>query len=98
MMMKNNDIRWHQRFENYCKALAQLEKFIRKGQDLNELEKQGMIKTFEYTYELGWNTIKDFYEAQGEAGLQGGRDAVQLAFILNGLIKCDSIPVEYNTP
>ena len=84
--MKNNDIRWHQRFENYCKALAQLEKFIRKGQDLNELEKQGMIKTFEYTYELGWNTIKDFYEAQGEAGLQGGRDAVQLAF-KRGLIK-----------
>ena len=84
--MENNDIRWRQRFTNYSKALSQLEKFVEKGKDLNKMEEQGMIKAFEYTYELGWNTIKDFYEAQGEAGLQGGRDAIQLAF-KRGLIK-----------
>jgi nucleotidyltransferase substrate binding protein (TIGR01987 family) len=32
------------------------------------------------TYELAWNTIKDFYEYQGEAGIQGSRDAIQIAF------------------
>ena len=73
------DIRWQQRFSNYAKALLQLEKFIVHG-NLNELEKQGLVKAFEYTYELAWNTIKDFYESQGEAGLQGSRDAIQLAF------------------
>ena len=31
------DIRWRQRFSNYCKALSQLEKFILKI-DLNELK------------------------------------------------------------
>lgn len=85
--MDNNDIRcWKQRFSNYLKALSQLGKFIEKGKALNELEEQGLIKSFEYTYELAWNTIKDFYEAQGEGELQGSRDAIQLAF-KRGLIK-----------
>lgn len=39
-----------------------------------------MIQAFEYTYELAWNTIKDFYEHQGETGIQGSRDAIRLAF------------------
>jgi len=78
--MENNDIRWKQRFNNYLKALSQLEKFYDKGEELNKMEEQGMIKTFEYTYELAWNTIKDFYENQGEAGIQGSRDAFNLAF------------------
>ena len=78
--MDENEIRWHQRFANYKKALLQLAKFVQKGEHLNELEETGMIKAFEYTYELGWNTIKDFYESQGEAGIQGSRDAIELAF------------------
>ena len=76
----DKDIRWHQRLNNYLKALAQLELFVQKGEALNFMEEQGMIKSFEYTYELGWNTIKDFYEDQGETNIQGSRDAIQLAF------------------
>jgi nucleotidyltransferase substrate binding protein (TIGR01987 family) len=75
----SQDIRWVQRFANYKKALSQLKKFIDKG-DLNELEQQGLIQAFEYTYELAWNTIKDFYENQGEVNIQGSRDAFRLAF------------------
>ena len=78
--MENKDIRWQQRFNNYLKALSQLEKFYDKGEELNKMEEQGMIKTFEYTYELAWNTIKDFYENQGETDIQGSRDAFNLAF------------------
>lgn len=78
--MEDKDIRWKQRFNNYKKALLQLELFYKKGKDLNHLEEQGLIKAFEYTYELAWNTIKDFYENQAEVGLQGSRDAFQLAF------------------
>lgn len=47
--MTEQDIRWEQRFSNYEKALTQLTKFIDKG-DLSELEEQGLIKSFEYTY------------------------------------------------
>src|SRR5438128_21296 len=73
------DVRWKQRFSNYLIVISQLKKFVDKG-NLNELEVQGLIKSFEYTYELGWNTIKDFYEEQGETNIQGSRDAIQLAF------------------
>jgi nucleotidyltransferase substrate binding protein (TIGR01987 family) len=73
------DIRWRQRLDNYQKALAQLTRFIEQDQ-LNELEEQGLIKAFEYTYELSWKVIKDYYEAQGEVTLQGSRDAFRLAF------------------
>ncbi len=76
--MDNNDIRWQQRFANYRKALTQLKKFIDKG-ELNELEEQGLIQAFEYTYELAWNVLKDYYEYQGETSIQGSRDAFRMA-------------------
>ena len=77
--MTNKDIRWIQRFANYNKALHQLSRFIEKG-PLNEFEIQGLIQCFEYNYELAWNMIKDFYESQGEVGIQGSRDVIRLAF------------------
>ena len=80
------DIRWRQRFSNYLKALQQLQKFIDKG-ILNELEKQGLIQAFEYTYELAWNVMKDYYTyEQAVEGIQGSRDAFRIAFN-RGLIK-----------
>lgn len=75
------DIRWKQRFNNFQKALAQLKKFIDK-KELNELETQGLIKAFEYTYELAWNTIKDFLEYQGQTDIFGSRDAFRKSFKL----------------
>ena len=73
------DIRWKQRFANYEKAFLQLKKFIDKA-ELNELEEQGMVKAFEYTYELGWNVLKDFLEYQGIVDLVGSRDTIRAAF------------------
>ena len=80
----NKDIRWKQRFSNFNKALIQLQKFIDKG-DLSELEAQGLVKAFEYTYELAWNTIKDFLEFSGQSDIYGSRDAIRKGFQL-GLI------------
>jgi nucleotidyltransferase substrate binding protein (TIGR01987 family) len=79
------DVRWKQRFSNYQRALQQLQEFVEK-KPLSKLEQQGLIKTFEYTYELAWNTMKDFYEAQGEVNIQGSKDAIRLSF-KRGLIK-----------
>ena len=84
-MNHNNDIRWQQRFANYRKALASLKEFIEWG-ELNKLEEQGLIKAFEYTYELAWNTLKDFLEDQGHQGIAGSRDAFRKAFAL-GIIE-----------
>lgn len=77
--MNDEDIRWIQRFNNFSKALSQLRKFIAKG-ELNEFEEQGLIQAFEYTYELSWNTIKDYFENQGDTNINGSRDAFRLAF------------------
>jgi len=74
-----NDVRWIQRLSHFEKALNQLSKFIEK-KDLNELEKQGLIQSFEYTYELAWNVLKDYLEMQGETDIHGSRDAIRLAF------------------
>ena len=35
---------------------------------------------------MAWNTIKNFYENQGETSIQGSRDAIRLAF-RRGLIE-----------
>jgi len=77
--MCDSDIRWIQRFDNFCKALAQMTKFMEKG-ELNELEEQGLIKSFEYTFELGWKVLKDLLDYQGLEGLIGSRDAIREAF------------------
>jgi len=83
--MSTQDVRWIQRFNHFAKALGQLRKFIKKGK-LNELEEQGLIQAFEYTYELAWNTLKDYLEEQGETEIFGSRDALRLAF-QRGLIE-----------
>ena len=51
----------------------------------SELEAQGLVKAFEYTYELAWNTIKDFLEFSGQSDIYGSRDAIRKGFQL-GLI------------
>jgi nucleotidyltransferase substrate binding protein (TIGR01987 family) len=90
--MTNKDIRWIQRLANFKKALQQLSEFIEKNK-LNKFEKQGLIQSFEYNYELSWNTIKDFYESQGETNIQGSKDAIRMAF-KRGLIENGDIWME----
>ena len=79
------DIRWQQRFANFCQALDQLETFFLTPA-LNERELQGLIKAFEYCFELGWNILRDLLLAEGNTGLIGSRDTLRLAFRV-GLIR-----------
>jgi len=85
--MSKQEIRWIQRFDNFCKALAQLTKFMQR-ESLNELEEQGLIQSFEYNHELAWKTLKDFLEYRGTTGLYGSRDVSREAFRL-GLLGDD---------
>lgn len=56
--MPDKDIRWIQRFSNYRKALKKLGEAV-DILDMSELEREGMIQRFEYTYELAWKTMQD---------------------------------------
>lgn len=77
--MAENDIRWKQRFQNYCRALDQLTRFMDRV-ELNELEEQGLIQSFEYNHELAWKTLKDFLELRGVVDLFGSKDTSKEAF------------------
>ncbi len=81
MFMSDLDIRWKQRFSNYKKALAQLTKFIDKG-ELNELEQQGLIQAFECTHELAWKLLKSFLDSRGIRDIYGSKDATRAVFNL----------------
>ena len=47
---------------------------------LSDLEKQGLIQAFEFTHELAWNVMKDYFAFQGNSSITGSRDAVRESF------------------
>ena len=82
------DIRWKQRFSNYRLALSRLAEgvSIARQRPLSDLEKQGLIQAFEFTHELAWNVMKDFFAYQGNVFIMGSRDATREAFA-EGLVE-----------
>ena len=86
--MSDLDIRWQQRLANYGKALEQLGNAVTTSRQrpLSDLEKQGLIQAFEFTHELAWNVMKDYFAYQGNPGITGSRDAAREAF-QKGLIE-----------
>jgi len=62
---------------------------------LDDIIKQGLIQSFEYTHELAWNVIKDYAFYQGNSSINGSRDATRYAFqmeiIMNGDVWMDMI-------
>jgi len=84
------EIRWIYRLQNYKKAFKTLENDINltNTKILSDIEKRGLIQAFEYTYELAWNVIKDFYYYNGIVDIQGSRDAFKIAFN-KGLVSSD---------
>lgn len=73
----NQDIRWLQRFSNFKRAFAQLDEAVSLPV-YSKLEQQGLIKGFEITYELAWNTLKDLLQDQGYTGILGSKDTFRL--------------------
>lgn len=91
-MMVQQTIRWQQRFNNYCKALAKLiqavellSEQIKREEAVDELLQEGLIQRFEYTHELAWKVMKDYAEYQGYTDVRGSRDAIRKALEM-GLI------------
>ncbi|MDR2923712.1 MAG: nucleotidyltransferase substrate binding protein [Treponema sp.] len=82
MEQTGEDIRWKQRFQNYKKALAALKNAVElaANRGLTDLERQGMIQGFEFTFEMAWNVMKDYLEEQGITGIIGSKGAVRHAF------------------
>lgn len=66
-MAEPKDIRWKQRLENFKSAYMELKEAVEtaESRELNKLEKQGLIQSFEFTHELAWNVLKDYFVHQG---------------------------------
>jgi nucleotidyltransferase substrate binding protein (TIGR01987 family) len=57
------DIRWKQRFQNFEKSYQILASILEK-KELTLIDQLALIKIFELSFELFWNTLKDYLQAQ----------------------------------
>ena len=74
------DIRWQQRFDSYQKALKKIVEVVDSHSDFNELsdlEKEGLIQRFEYTFELSWKTLQDLLKYKGYIDIKGPNMVLQ---------------------
>ena len=91
----DDNVRWVQRFENYCNAMVHQRHAVNNIKNPSDLEKEGTIQRFEFTHELSWKVMKDFLSTQGIQGIIGSKDAVRHAFqnelITDGQVWMDMI-------
>ena len=86
------ETKWKLRFQNYEKAFHKLSNIVQKEQ-LGELEKMALIQAFEYTFELGWKTMKDYLDEHGfnvKSPKDTIRQAYQSEYIKNGQVWMDA--------
>ena len=82
-MEAKQDIRWLQRYDNFHRAYLRIEEVTGSGRttdDLSELEMEGLIQRFEYTFELGWKVLQDLLKYKGYEFVQGPNGTLQKAF------------------
>lgn len=65
-MSNADEMRWQQRLDNFSHALAHLSAACNQP-SYTDLERSGLVQTFEFTFELAWKTLQDllFYEGYG---------------------------------
>lgn len=81
-MTNQEDIRWQQRFNSFQKALNRLKEVVDKTDrdSLSELEKEGVIQRFEYTFELSWKTLQDLLFHKGYSDVKGPNPVLAQSF------------------
>ena len=72
------NIRWQERFLSFCKALDQLNIALQQ-KDFSILEKDGVIKRFEFTVELAWKALQDILTDQDYADVKGPKPVIKQA-------------------
>ncbi|HCM26020.1 MAG: nucleotidyltransferase [Treponema sp. GWB1_62_6] len=84
-----DDVRWKQRLQNLARSADTLESALGiENPDI--IQRAGLIQFFEMSFELSWNAMKDYLEAQGFNDVATPRKAVKKAFEI-GLVDDGSI-------
>lgn len=82
-MAENKDIRWLQRYDSFhraCKRVLDITESDKKPKDLNDLEMEGLIQRFEYTFELAWKVLQDYLVFKGFLFQPGPNTTLKMAF------------------
>lgn len=82
-MEQETDIRWIQRYANFHKAcgrLLEVTEADRFMDDLSELELEGLVQRFEYTFELSWKVMQDLLLYKGYEFMLGPNGTMKMAF------------------
>ena len=89
--MSKKTPRWVQRLASYKAALARLGEALELAseRELSDLEKQGLIQAFEFTFELSWKVLKDFLEEEGSESMVSASQAYKTAFERGLLARAD---------
>lgn len=97
MMEVKNDLRWKQRFQNLENARGQLYDLFAAYQQ-NKFDKRlqsQLIYSFEFSFKLGWKTVKDYLIYQGVRNINFPREVIKKGFkyhvILDGQAWIDII-------
>jgi nucleotidyltransferase substrate binding protein (TIGR01987 family) len=67
------------KLENYQRALDALKTGAAQIKNLNDLEKDGLIQRFEFTFELAWKLLKDYLISDGMIEPGGPRSTIKAA-------------------
>lgn len=77
------DIRWLQRYDNFhkaCQRVLEITESDRYVDDLSDLELEGLVQRFEYTFELAWKVLQDLMKYKGYEFVQGPNGTLAQAF------------------
>ena len=75
--MEYSDVRWVQRFQHYEQAFLFLDGALKK-ESVSDIERMGIIQSFEVCFELGWKVLKDILLEGGQV-LASPRDVIKQA-------------------
>ena len=75
--MATIDDRWKLRFVTYSDALKTVEEVIPRYDQLTELEKDGLIQRFKYTFDLSLKVMQDYLKSAGYVDLKGPRSCIK---------------------
>ena len=76
------DVRWLQRLDSFrkaCRRVLEITESDKEPDDLSELEQEGLVQRFEYTYELAWKVMQDFLKYKGYDFALGPNGTLQKA-------------------
>ena len=62
-----------------------MEEIVPRFSDLNELEKDGLIQRFEFTFDLAWKVMQDYLKDTGYSGIKGPKPVIK-QMVKDGLL------------